>query len=46
MLIKLCVSGVAMLAGLGLAGCTEPMTPGSQTTAETQKGASPPAPGR
>src|SRR5688500_18400197 len=39
MLIKPCVSGLAMLAGLVLAGCTEPTTPGSNTTAGTQKGA-------
>lgn len=43
--IKPCVSGLAMFAGLVLAGCTETTTPGSNTT-DTQKGAfavSPPA---
>jgi hypothetical protein len=46
MLIKPCVSGLAMFAGLALAGCTEPTTSGSNTTSDTQKGAfavSPPA---
>jgi len=45
-LIKACVSGLAMFAVFVLAGCTEPTTPGSNTTADTQKGAfaaSPPA---
>jgi len=37
--IKPCVSGLAMFASLVLAGCTEPTTPGSNTTSDTQKGA-------
>jgi hypothetical protein len=39
MLIKPCVSGLAIFASLVLAACTEPATPGSNTTSDTPNGA-------
>jgi hypothetical protein len=37
--IKPCVPGLAMCAGLVLAGCTEPTTPSSRTISDTRKAA-------